>query len=575
MRINCHAHIFNTKLVFTSETLKILLRRITEMDIPSLIKTELTDQLGKVLSKAGDYVDEETFFRNVVKKVSSSKEFKDVLKTLASNDTLKLELQGGAALQDYAVDGLVRLLEKVGDALTQKDKDAGKADIGDALAFLRIALQPSIRHVTEILMEELSLQDAVIPLVMDITHNGGNEKLLEKQLADTSAQILAYPGRIFPFVAVNTKRPEHFSIMEIALNGRGFVGVKLYPSLGYSVNSPEMIKVYAYCEERGVPILMHCSEGGFYYSDETRNNSDPALWAPILEKYPNLKICFGHFGGAKYLATKEIPASCWTRTILELMTKFNGVYADIAYHSEPMDGGAGEQNYFRNLSLLLQNPDYRDRILFGTDYFLSRQRLTEKSYWKYFRKHLSENEFLQIAEDNPQRYLGLPGGTQKASVAMANYIRFVYQQRSSLLSESPAWLKSAIKDLFGPTATLPKPSLGPKWSWNNKVHAYFYVFLAEGQLSDQQKAKEFDAVGLLKLRDLAYWNKGFEANEIWNLKLKAMAESLDSFFHANGGSYEKKQDSAKAIATLQKIFNNASTYIHEAAETCDAIYYFA
>lgn len=74
MRINCHAHIFNAKSVFTSETLEILLRRITEMEIPALVKTELAAQLGKILTKAGDYVDEEAFFRNVVKKVSTSNE---------------------------------------------------------------------------------------------------------------------------------------------------------------------------------------------------------------------------------------------------------------------------------------------------------------------------------------------------------------------------------------------------------------------------------------------------------------------------------------------------------------------
>jgi hypothetical protein len=79
---------------------------------------------------------------------------------------------------------------------------------------------------------------------------------------------------------------------------------------------------------------------------------------------------------------------------------------------------------------------------------------------------------------------------------------------------------------------------------------------------------------MLKLRDLAYWNKGFEADKIWNLKLKAMTEDLDSFFRANGGGYEKKQTSAKALASLQKIFNNASTYIHEAGGACDAIYNF-
>lgn len=572
MRINCHAHVFNAKSVFTRETLEILLRRLTEMAIPDLLKKELVSQLGRLFSKAGDYVDEETFFRTVVSRVSSSREFRDVLKTLAANDVLRLELSGGAGLQDYAVDGLIRLLEKVGDRLNRENRDASGADIGDALAFVRIALQPDIRHVTDILMDQLTLQDAVVPLMMDITHDGSDARLFEKQLADTSALIPAYPGRILPFVAVNPKRPDHFALMQSALNGRGFVGVKLYPSLGFSVDSPVMHEVYAYCAGHGVPVLMHCSEGGFYAKESTRSNSDPALWEPILNRHTHLKICFGHFGGASYLARKNLPAACWTRTILDLMRAHEGVYADIAYHSEPMDGGDAEANYFANLTRLLQDPVYRTRILFGTDYFLSRQRLAEKSYWKYFTAHLSQTDFQQIAETNPQRFLGLPEPGRRMSEPIGNYVRFVYEHRAALLREAPPWLKNAVRDLYG--APLPGPALGPAWSWNNKVHAYLYVFLAEGQLSPAQKARGFQAAGMLKLRDLAYWNKGFEANEIWNLKLKAMAENLDSFIRANGGSYEKKQNAAKAIMTLQKLFNNAATYIYEAGEICDAIYTF-
>lgn len=573
MRINCHAHIFNAVSVFNAETLEIFLRRIKGLDIPDLLKIELAKQLEKLFAKAGDFADEETLFKNVIDKVVASEEFKDVLRHLPADDKLKLELEGGADLKAYAVDKLVALLGRIGESLGKDDQDAAKVNMIDIIAFLRIALLPTIRHVTDVLMEQLTIQDGVVALMMDITNNGSDAKQYEKQLADTSAQVLAYPGRVFPFVAVNTKRPEHFSIMENALNGRGFVGVKLYPSLGYEINSDEMFKVYSYCEEREIPLLMHCSEGGFNFTKETYKNSDPMLWDSILSKHPNLKICFGHFGGAENISSSTIKE--WTLTILDLMTKYSRVYADIAFHSEPMKGGEGESLYFSNLSLLLSDERYRGRILFGSDYFMSRQRLSEKSYWNYFKKNLSDANFQQIAELNPVEYLGLPTTTRSASLPIQNYVAYIYQNRDTLLSVAADWLKDAVKTKFGQSAVLPKPSLGPKWSWNNKVHAYLYMFLEEGQLSNVLKKKGFDGVGMLKLRDMAYWNKGFEAKDIWNLKLKAMAENLDTFIGVNGGSYEKNQDTKKAMAALVNHFDNGAMYIFELGEKCDAIYKFS
>jgi predicted TIM-barrel fold metal-dependent hydrolase len=575
MRINCHAHIFNATSIFTTSTLDILLKRITEMNIPGLIKNELAKQVGNLLTKAGGYVDEEALFRDVIEKVTATSDFKNMLESLSPGDSLRLELSGGARLEEYAVEKLVSLLGRIGEAVGKDtEEDATKSDIEDAISFLRIALLPGIRQVTETLMEQVGPEDGIVALTMDITHDGSNRQLLEKQLTDTAAQVLAYPGRIFPFVAVNSRRPEHFSLMEAALNGQGFIGVKLYPSLGFAIDSPELFKVYAYCEEREIPLLMHCSEGGFYYSDETRGNSDPVLWQAILEKHDKLKICFGHFGGAKNLTSSAIPETCWTSTILNLMEQYEGVYADIAFHSEPMEGGQAETNYFANLTRLLKEVRYRSRVLFGTDYFLSRQRLTETSYRDYFRSHLSPEDFEQISELNPAAYLGFPTAERKASQSLENHVRFMYQQRDSLLAEASDWVKSALKVMYGPDTTLPKPSLGPKWSWNNKVHAYIYAFLAQGQLSDRQKAQGFDATGMLKLRDLAYWNRGFEAKEIWSLKLKAMAENMDSFILANGGSYEKNQTTKNGLATLQNLFDDGSRYIHEAGEVCDAIYLF-
>jgi hypothetical protein len=221
---------------------------------------------------------------------------------------------------------------------------------------------------------------------------------------------------------------------------------------------------------------------------------------------------------------------------------------------------------------LLKDPRYQRRILFGTDYFLVRTRLKEKHHWRYFRDHFSETEFIRISERNPADFLGLPKGNRKPAWNIQNYVGFVYQHRDQLMSNAPTWVKTTIKDRFGASATLPKPSLGTQWSWNNKAHAYLYVFLAEGQLSERQKKKGFDATGMLKMRDLAYWNKGFEAKEIWQRKLKAMAENLDTFCQTNGGSFEDKFNVKKAMKAFEKAFDDSAMYVHDMGELCDKVY---
>jgi len=46
----------------------------------------------------------------------------------------------------------------------------------------------------------------------------------------------------------------------------------------------------------------------------------------------------------------------------------------------------------------------RDRILFGTDFFMNRVRLKDKNYWSYFEDRLG-TDFETIAGVNPQRFL--------------------------------------------------------------------------------------------------------------------------------------------------------------------------
>ncbi|OEU65194.1 MAG: hypothetical protein BBJ57_05780 [Desulfobacterales bacterium PC51MH44] len=574
MRFNCHSHIFNAKSIFTPYTLDILINRFRNMNLPDAIKDEAADQLIKLFNKAGDYADEERLFRKLLEKVTGTEEFKKILQKLSTNNKLKIELSDPSKIENFAIEKIIGLFNRITDLFDKSDKDAEKADILDFIYFLRIALLPSIRDVTDHLMAEIKKDDAVIALMMDITKDGQGPELFEKQLKDTSDMVLAYPGSVFPFIAINPRRPNHYEIMERAISSMGFVGIKLYPSLGYDVGSPEMRKVYRYCQEKNVPILQHCNKGGFTYGNNAEK-SNPVYWEPILRDYSQLKICFGHFGGDENLVQSPIPNNSWTRTILNLMVQYEGVYADIAYHDDSMKDEAGGTKYFNNLKALLNDNRYKKRILFGTDFFLVRMRIREKNHWKWFEKRFTGPHFKQITETNPLDFLGMPKGNRKPAWNIANYIQFVRMHSDKMKSTAGPWLEKAVIDQFGRSAALPKKSeLAANWDWNNKAHAYCYLFLEEGQLSKYQKEKPFEVIGMFKMRDLSYWEKGAGPSEIWFRVLEAMAEKLDTFFRTNNAEYRNGYNSEKAVSTLKKAFDNGALYLHELAAECSKIYIF-
>ncbi len=283
--------------------------------------------------------------------------------------------------------------------------DAGKKSIADLVDFLRVGFLPTIKVVADELMAQTPEGAGCIALTMDITRDDRFERQFIAQLEETADAAAGYPGRIFPFVAVNPNRPNHYALMQRAFTELGYVGVKLYPSLGYAIDSAAMHRVYKYCQAHAVPLLMHCSPNGFYYAAQYIENSSPDHWKTILDQYDDLNICFGHFGGGGALAARGLPdPDSWTGKIIRLMEDHPGVYADISYHDAPMIGGLAERHYFNNLKALLQTETVKERILFGTDYFMIRARLQDKNYWSYFEAHLGD-DFTMVAEVNPQRYL--------------------------------------------------------------------------------------------------------------------------------------------------------------------------
>jgi len=406
MHINCHAHIFNFQSVFTQQSVQTLINRILEMSPPVLADKYIQQLIEDFIAAGTSRAQPEEKLASWLIEFQESDTLTDFYRRAKADTVSKLER---AKLRLAALGNRENLLAngRILDRMFTEDAgtDAGTQSAADFIDFIRIGFLPSINDIADEIMSQTPDGAGIVALTMDITRDDLFEEQFVNQLQDTAAAAARYPGRIFPFVAVNPNRSNHYAYMCNALDNLNFTGVKLYPSLGYAIDSQPMRKVYAYCEQNQVPLLMHCNPSGFYYTSQYIEYSAPRHWWAILKAFPQLKICFGHFGGGAGLTGPNLPdQASWTGQILQLMKDHAGVFADISYHDDPMRGGPSETRYFENLQNLMQERVIKDRILFGTDFFMNRVRLKDKNYWSYFEDRLG-TDFETIAGVNPQRFL--------------------------------------------------------------------------------------------------------------------------------------------------------------------------
>jgi hypothetical protein len=200
-----------------------------------------------------------------------------------------------------------------------------------------------------------------------------------------------------------------------------FAGIKVYPPLGYDpwpddcpeckngekINGPcdcnkaKVKLIYRTCVERNIPMITHCSNGGFKADPNYLNLTDPRKkWAEVLKNYPDLKIDFAHFGSDD---------NDWTNAIIgHILRPGCNVYTDFSCNTE------GDK-YYRTLNeLILKSANSEllaERILFGTDFMIN--MLWIESYNSYL-KCFAGTEFIAkyktgFCRENAERFLF--GGT--------------------------------------------------------------------------------------------------------------------------------------------------------------------
>ena len=302
--------------------------------------------------------------------------------------------------------------------------------LNDFFSFLSIGIMDMSR-ILQRMGQNAPEIDIFVPLMMDMTHAypGSNSvRSLENQRAITSRLTLEARGRIMPFYAFDpgSGPADPLKKLKTAIETQGFIGVKLYPPLGFKPigNDDQRIEdalmgLYEYCcknIDNPIPITAHCSWSAGVYSNRYipgvndtgikkyyRDMACPSHWEKVLKNFPELKLNLAHFGGLgewEAMAKGENTEENWISPIIDLMEKYDNVYTDLSFHGLPATDLAGE--YKR---LLLQKiTGIENRILLGSDWYMSRMQCSLKDYWRGF-KTLSPNLYEMATGINAVSFL--------------------------------------------------------------------------------------------------------------------------------------------------------------------------
>ena len=162
------------------------------------------------------------------------------------------------------------------------------------------------------------------------------------------------------------------------LQSLGLKGVKLHPDIQrFNADDPRAMRIYALCEDAGLPVCVHTGDYRYDYSN-------PPRIVNILRAFPRLKFIGAHFGGW----------SVWEEAARQL-SDFDNIVVDSSssfYALRPEQAKA---------LIRVWTPG---RVLFGTDYPLWPQR-PDIDYLLWLE--LADDDYEQIFWKNTAELFGL------------------------------------------------------------------------------------------------------------------------------------------------------------------------
>ncbi|MBB3121210.1 amidohydrolase family protein [Pseudoduganella violacea] len=237
------------------------------------------------------------------------------------------------------------------------------------------------------------------------------------------------------------QRRTALDLVRWAVEEMGFVGVKLYPPMGFlpaensrfNLSYPEragdnplfplyldhaLDQLYRYAAAAGIPIMAHAADSNGAASGYS-GRAAPRFWQPVLKAYPGLRLNLGHFGGFEH-SLMQPPAEDWEEMVGQLGAAWpdDHVFADLSYLSELLPGrdAAKAQHVRRQMAgfLARHDPELR-HLMYGSDWVMlgkekDHERYTETISTQLAALGLDTARSKRFLAGNALRFLGLHQG---------------------------------------------------------------------------------------------------------------------------------------------------------------------
>ncbi len=370
-------------------------------------------------------------------------------------------LRGNFSGTDEIVDAMTDALQQVVEHVLDCDGDLCRV-IGWTRRFLRYRYQNANRLIA--LYGEDANLGLVTPAVVDLSYWLADAPQQDSELA---AQIEVMHRisltrdavKVHGFVPFDPWRDiaparedrrfeppgPSFAMVETAIATQGFVGVKLYPPMGFqpadnhrSERYPRELRrirgfddkmnaaldhLFGWCAANGVPVMTHTANSQAA-GDDFGERADPRHWLAVLERHPELRLNLAHFGN--FTAAMHIdgrPEDTWEWTIGAMMAApaFPNIYADISHFAEVFNDRVPATVRNRIANLLAQfieafDPGL-DYLMFGTDWVMTGIERGYRGNVDGVRDLLAEigvgaDGQARVFGGNAARFLGLQSGEQ-------------------------------------------------------------------------------------------------------------------------------------------------------------------
>jgi len=166
--------------------------------------------------------------------------------------------------------------------------------------------------------------------------------------AYVAAFVAQAPEKLIGFAACDPTQAGYMDELTHAVEDLGLRGLKLGPIYaGFDPRDARCDPVYAYCQQRGLPVLFHT--GTTFNRVAPLGVSRPWLFDEVAIRYPELRIVLAHVGHP------------FCEECLVVIRKHPHVYADIAaLYYRPWQ--------FYTMLIAAQEYHVAHKLLFGTDY---------------------------------------------------------------------------------------------------------------------------------------------------------------------------------------------------------------